>query len=66
VKEMPLRAKAIERDIIYDDPQVAQLVAAQELQEEPLVLENSPSLLWLKVESNFLTFFPVQPGQEIS
>jgi hypothetical protein len=47
----------------YEEPQLVQLVAVQELQEDPCELENPSSLLWLKVERNFLTFAPLQVGQ---
>jgi len=53
-------------DSLYEEPQVAQLVALHVLQEEPLELVNSASLLWLKLESNLRRFFPVQSGQEAS
>jgi len=48
----------------YDEePQLVQLVALQEPQEDPSELENPSSLLWLKVERNFLTLVPLQMGQ---
>jgi hypothetical protein len=37
----------------YEEPQLVQLVALQELHEDPCELENPSSLLWLKVERNF-------------
>ncbi|KPK97201.1 MAG: hypothetical protein AMJ95_10335 [Omnitrophica WOR_2 bacterium SM23_72] len=50
----------------YEEPQVAQLVAPQELQEEPCELEKSPSLLWLKTERSLLTLLPSHAGQDTS
>lgn len=47
----------------YDEPQLVQLAALQELHEAPCELENPSSLLWLKVERNFLTLVPLQVGQ---
>jgi hypothetical protein len=48
----------------YEVPHVSQLVALQVLQEDPFELENSPSLLWLKVERSFLMLFALHVGQE--
>jgi hypothetical protein len=47
----------------YEDPQLVQLVALQELHDDPCELVNPSSLLWLKVERNFLTLVPLQVGQ---
>jgi len=50
----------------HNVPQVLQLVALQELQEDPFEFETSPLLVWLKVERSFVTFFPEQRGQATS
>jgi len=50
----------------HNVPQVLQLVALQELQEDSFEFEYSPLLLWLKVERSFVIFFPVQRGQSTS
>ena len=42
----------------YEEPQLVQLVALQELHEDPCELVNPSSLLW-----NFLTLVPLQVGQ---
>ncbi len=47
-------------------PQVLQLVALQELQEELFELDILPLLLWLKVERSFLTFLALHLGQQTS
>ena len=47
----------------YEEPQLVQLAALQELHEDPCELVNPSSLLWLKVERNFLTLVPLQVGQ---
>ncbi len=50
----------------YEAPQVLQLVALQELQEDPCELENSPALLWLKTERSLLTLLPLHVRQDTS
>ena len=47
----------------YEEPQLVQLEELQELHEDPCELVNPSSLLWLKVERNFLTLVPLQVGQ---
>jgi hypothetical protein len=49
----------------YEEPQLVQLVELQELHDDPCELVNPSSLLWLKVERNFLTLVPLQVGQVI-
>jgi hypothetical protein len=47
----------------YEEPQLVQLLELQELHDDPCELVNPSSLLWLKVERNFLTLVPLQVGQ---
>jgi hypothetical protein len=49
-----------------EEPQLEQLGAPQEPQEDPCELVKPLSLLWLKVERSFLTLAPLQVGQDTS